>query len=190
MLGNFPYPAETCEYGKGQLLRCIFLMGWGGGDEIGTIVISYTFSFLDRGWGEISFHQFVGWVEFRGGGGWGILNLFSVWYRVGFLEFGTLVYRLSRGLKRCFLFYFSIKSELASTMQWRFYLTPVEESRRKKNLRNQGSGLPYKGYRSSGQCLIMHFFPVLHISVRVVDHAMPSAGLSETTKPWKKYSKP
>lgn len=60
MLGNFPYPAETRESGKGELLRCIFLMGWGGGDEIGTIVISYTFIFLDRGWGEISFHQFVG----------------------------------------------------------------------------------------------------------------------------------
>ena len=56
MLGNFPYPQETCESGKGELLRCIFLMGWGGGDEIGTILLF----FLDRGWGEISFHQFVG----------------------------------------------------------------------------------------------------------------------------------
>lgn len=186
---TFPIPQKRVNLGKGSSLGAFFNgLGWRWWNW--NYCYFLYFYFFGSGVGRNKFSPVCRVSRVSGGGGWGILNLFSVWYRVGFLEFGTLVYRLSRGLKRCFLFYFSIKSELASTMQWRFYLTPVEESRRKKNLRNQGSGLPYKGYRSSGQCLIMHFFPVLHISVRVVDHAMPSAGLSETTKPWKKYSKP
>lgn len=57
---TFPIPKKRVNLGKGSSLGAFFLMGWGGGDEIGTIVISYTFIFLDRGWGEISFHQFVG----------------------------------------------------------------------------------------------------------------------------------
>lgn len=70
MLGNFPYPVETCESGKGELLRCIFLMGWGGGDEIVTIVISYTVIFSGSGLGRNKFSPVCRVSRVSGGGGW------------------------------------------------------------------------------------------------------------------------
>lgn len=155
-----------CESGKGELLRCNFFNGVGD-DEIGTFVffLYFIYTFLARGFwarrgmGRNTFSPvFYGVSRVPGG----ILNnLFSGWYRVGFLEFETFrLYRFAfltfspplstqpvlshlPGFKRLFLVYFSIKSELASANAMAFLFNSSGAIKEKENVWVQGTGLLY-----------------------------------------------
>ena len=68
-MGNFLYPAEMCESGKGEL-RCTFLIRrGGGGDEIGTVFFSCILLFWSGGGRNKFSPVFYGVSRVSGGGG-------------------------------------------------------------------------------------------------------------------------